>query len=242
VRINYFSDIHLEFGHLALPNNDADLIIAAGDIGVGKQGIEWIKATQKTVIYIAGNHEFYMQEYKETLSMLRQNCESSNIQFLEKNSVIIAGVRFIGCTLWTDLLKEGDKKAYEVGLRLNDFRVIRFKDRLFDQADFTQLNRRSLFWLESELNKPFAGKTVVISHHAPSHLSWKEAPNDLKRMAYCNELDDLIAKYKITAWFHGHIHSFNDYRLHETRVLCNPRGYFARKEVEGFDQNRTVDI
>lgn len=40
MRISYFSDIHLEFGSLTIPDNNADIIIAAGDIGVYDQAIK----------------------------------------------------------------------------------------------------------------------------------------------------------------------------------------------------------
>jgi Icc-related predicted phosphoesterase len=99
-----------------------------------------------------------------------------------------------------------------------------------------------LLWLENKLAEPFEGKTVVVTHHAPSELSWRERANELKRMAYCNNLDDLCTQYEIAAWFHGHIHSPNDYMIAETRILSNPRGYHGRKEVEGFDQNRIVAV
>ena len=242
MRINYFSDIHLEFGNLAIPNNNADIVIAAGDIGIGKQGVEWLKSINKPVIYIAGNHEFYTHEYKATLSMLRHTCADSNVYFLEKNTLIFKNTRFIACTLWTDLLKQGDKKASEVGGRLNDFRTIRFRENAFDQSAFTQLHRHSLLWLENELAEPFAGKTVVITHHAPSELSWQEPFSELKKMAYCNNLDKLIKAHNITAWFHGHIHSPNDYMIGKTRILSNPRGYHGRKEVVGFNVNRILDL
>ncbi len=242
MRIHYFSDIHLEFGHLPVTHTQSDVVIAAGDIGLGKQGVEWLKGFKKPVIYVAGNHEFYTQEYKSTLDLLRQSCAGTHIQFLEKETFIYRGVRFIGCTLWTDLLKNGEKRAFEVGLRLNDFRAIRFKDQAFDPAAFSQLYRRSLLWLENELDKAFAGKTVVITHHAPSNLSWQERGNDLKRMAYCNDLQHLFEKHDIAAWFHGHIHTPNDYYVSETRVLSNPRGYAGRKLVEGFNPAKTILI
>lgn len=242
MRINYFSDIHLEFGDLAIPDNDADIVIAAGDIGIGRQGVQWLKTINKPVIYIAGNHEFYTHEYRNTMAMLHSSCVNSNIYFLERNTLVFEDVRFIACTLWTDLLKHGEKKAHDVSLRLNDFRTIRFKEFSFDQAAFTQLHRRSLLWLENELAAPFEGKTVVITHHAPSELSWKEPFNELKKMAYCNSLEDLIRQHQIVAWFHGHIHYPNDYLIGNTRILSNPRGYHGRKEVEGFDQNKIVEI
>ena len=242
MRINYFSDIHLEFGRLPLPKTDADLVIAAGDIGIGRQGINWLKGIDKPVIYIAGNHEFYTYEYKKTLNMLRNNCLNSNIYFLEKNVLVMNGIRFLGCTLWTDLLVKGEKKSLQLAARLNDFRNIRFKEGAFNQAIFTRLHRSSMLWLENELDEPFEGKTVVITHHAPLCKSWHEGNNELKKIAYCNSLDELISKYDISAWFHGHIHSQNNYIVSDTRILSNTRGYKGRKEVDNFDPNKIVDI
>ena len=242
VRINYFSDIHLEFGRLERPETNADLVIAAGDIGVGRQGINWLKGINKPVIYIAGNHEFYTHEYRRTLNMLRNTCMNSNVYFLEKNVLIMEGIRFLGCTLWTDLLSQGEKNTNKLSTRLNDFRNIRFKDDLFNPAIFTRLHRSSLLWLENELDEPFDGKTVVITHHAPVPLSWHETNNELKKIAYCNSLHEIISTYDISAWFHGHIHSQNDYQVLGTRILSNTRGYKNRKEIKNFDLNKVVDI
>ena len=80
MRINYFSDIHLEFGLLEAPDNDADIIVAAGDIGVNMQGLDWLKALNKPVIYVAGNHEFYTQEYESTLQLLRKQCAAGECE------------------------------------------------------------------------------------------------------------------------------------------------------------------
>jgi predicted phosphodiesterase len=99
--------VHLEFGEQCLPNTDADIVVAAGDIGVFDQGLAWLRSINKPVIYIAGNHEFYNGEYHDVLQMLRRECSGSNIQFLDKDVFIFQGVRFLGCTLWADLLVDG---------------------------------------------------------------------------------------------------------------------------------------
>jgi predicted phosphodiesterase len=242
VRINYFSDIQLEFGLLEAPDNDADIIVAAGDIGIGAQGLDWLKALNKPVIYVAGNHEFYTQEYQQILQAIRKQCAGSNVHFLENDCFIFQGVRFLGCTLWADLFVEGDKKAEALGKTLNDFRKIKFDQKTFDAVDFSQLHQRSKTWLEQQLRQPFSGKTVVVTHHAPSMWSWNDAAHALKKLAYCNELKPLLHEYEIAVWFHGHIHSPADYRIAGARILCNPRGYFGKKVVPGFDQNRIVDI
>ncbi|WP_305908149.1 metallophosphoesterase [Methylomarinum sp. Ch1-1] len=242
MRINYFSDIHLEFGELAKPENDAELIIAAGDIGVYEQGVEWLKSLNKKVVYVAGNHEFYANEYNDTLRVIRAGCEGSNIVFLENEILIYQGVRFLGCTLWADLFAEGDEKALALGASLNDFRKITYKDYAFNQKIFSKLYQRSRQWLVEQLEQPFEGKTVVITHHAPTEWSWNDAPSALKKLAYCNDLKELFHQYEIAAWFHGHVHSLGDYRIAGARILSNPRGYYGRKLVEQFDVNRTVTI
>jgi predicted phosphodiesterase len=242
VKINYFSDIHLEFGELGKPSTDADIIIAAGDIGIFKQGTEWLKTFNKPVIYVAGNHEFYGYEHTETLLEIREQCTNSNISFLENEQLVFNGVRFLGCTLWADLFAEGKKKAEKLDKTLNDFRKIQFLEEAFDPNQFSWLYHRSKEWLETELAKPFTGKTVVITHHAPTTWSWNDSPKALKKLAYCNDLKALFHEYDIAAWFHGHIHSPADYRIAGARILSNPRGYVGRKIVDSFDLNKTVEI
>lgn len=234
--------MHLEFGALEAPDNDADIIVAAGDIGISTQGVDWLKALNKPVIYIAGNHEFYTHEYQQTLQLIRKQCAGSNVHFLENDCFVFQGVRFLGCTLWADLFVEGDKKAADLGKALNDFRRIQFDDKAFDAIEFSRLYQRSKMWLEMQLAQPFFGKTVVITHHAPSEWSWNESPHALKKLAYCNDLKSLLHEHEIAAWFHGHVHSQIDYRISDARILCNPRGYAGTKIVPGFDQNRMVEI
>ncbi len=242
MKINYFSDVHLEFGSLAIPDNDAEIIVAAGDIGISQQGVEWLKSINKPVIYVAGNHEFYNQEYKQTLQLLKQQCEGSNIQFLENKSYIYKNVRFLGCSLWADLFLEGEKKAAALGKTLNDFKKISYNSTAFNKVLFSRLHSRSKQWLENELAQPFTGKTIVVTHHAPTEWSWDDTRNSLKKLAYCNDLKYLFHEHEIEAWFHGHIHTPGDYRIAGGRILSNPRGYVGRKVVENFDQNKTVEI
>lgn len=242
MRINYFSDLHLEFGPLELPDNDAELIIAAGDIGIFKQGLEWLKSLNKPVIYVAGNHEFYNFEYKQTIKMLREECKGTQIKFLENDALIFKGIRFLGCSLWADLYLDGDEKAEALGKTLNDFRRIKFDDKAFNQKIFSKLHQRSKKWLENELAQLYDGKTIVVTHHAPTEWSWDDSKNKLKKIAYCTDLKYLFHEYEIDAWFHGHIHSTGDYRIAGARILSNPRGYVGRKVVENFNQNLIVEI
>jgi len=242
VRINYFSDIHLEFGDQDKPENDADLIVAAGDIGVNMQGIEWLKSLNKKVIYVAGNHEFYGSEYHAMQEKIREACADSQVTFLENDEYVYQGVRFLGCTLWADLFVDGDDKAEALGKTLNDFRKIQFKQGDFDPHAFSELYAESRQWLAQKLAEPFAGDTIVITHHAPTEWSWYKSPQALKKLAYCNDLKVFFHEYAISVWFHGHVHNTGNYRISGTRILSNPRGYYGRKLVSDFDINQCVDV
>ena len=55
---------------------------------------------------------------------------------------------------------------------LSDFIVINYKGRRFSPADLLDLHKKDRVWLEAKLKEPFDGKTVVITHHLPSALSF----------------------------------------------------------------------
>jgi len=60
MKLQVLSDIHLETGDYAPAQTDADVVVLAGDIHVGRAGFGWIRKHfgEKPVIYVAGNHEF----------------------------------------------------------------------------------------------------------------------------------------------------------------------------------------
>jgi Icc-related predicted phosphoesterase len=86
-------------------------------------------------------------------------------------------------------------------------------------------HRGSLAWLRKELETPFSGPTVVITHHAPSMRSnpLRFAGSPISG-AFYTHLDDLIEETQPVLWIHGHMHNSSDYRIGKTRVVCNPYG------------------
>lgn len=242
MKIQYFSDLHLEFGAMPLCAAEAELIVAAGDVGVQLQGLEWLRRAGRPVIYVAGNHEFYRGEYHATLLALRRAAAGGPVHFLERDCHIYRSVRFLGCTLWTDLEQEAVADLGALRGRINDFKYIRCGGSGLLLNDYLRWHRESLAWLLEELAKPYHGKTVVVTHHAPLQDSWRGLPHSPKRPAYCNHLPDLLRQHDIAAWFHGHTHFSSDYTVHGTRILCNPRGYQGYKLVAGFDAGKVVEI
>ena len=93
MKIQYFSDLHLEFGELPCASTDADVIIAAGDIGVGLDGINWLTQFDQPVIYVLGNHEYWGQDYTDFIDQVWQASSGTNVHFLENRfSKKITGV------------------------------------------------------------------------------------------------------------------------------------------------------
>ncbi|GIX22082.1 MAG: serine/threonine protein phosphatase [Gammaproteobacteria bacterium] len=241
MRLLVFSDLHLEFGPIELPPLDCDVVVAAGDIDVGTRAVPFLDALGKPVIYVAGNHEYWGGELSASVAALRAACRGTRVHFLERNQVTIGGVTFYGCTLWTDFGR--DAEAIALGRELmNDFEWIRVGERLFTPEDMVTEHEAARRWLGKALGRRRGGRRVVVTHHAPSLRSWGFGPDDPLRYAYCNRLDEWLAGRDIDLWIHGHVHHPSDYTILDTRVVCNPRGYFGRRLVEGFDAAKIVSV
>ncbi|MGR8948943.1 MAG: metallophosphoesterase [Gammaproteobacteria bacterium] len=243
MKINYFSDIHLEFGWLESPSTDADLVVAAGDIGVGDEAVRWLNRLPQPVIYVAGNHEYYGGELATTATAIREACAGTNVTFLEEQEVVIDGIRFLGTTLWTDFAQGDRRILLKAASHMNDYQQIRYNDRLLKPDDILAVNAQASEWLHEKIYAPFDGKTVVVTHHAPSYKSWDPPPRDTDFLAsYCNELDHHLREAAVDLWIHGHIHQRSDYHIGATRVVCNPRGYHGYQSVEGFNETSLIEV
>lgn len=238
MKIHLLSDLHLEFSNYQphLCAESADVIVLAGDIWSKDHGIHWARATwpDHEIVYVAGNHEHYGADIHVNLARMRVAAQETGVHFLENDEVVIQGVRFLGCTLWTDFEvfgQEQRKNAMIDGERcLNDFRLIRNGEWNFNAQDSIDLHLESVHWLEMKLKKePFAGNTVVVTHHAPSWSSVvPRFAKSLLSACFASRLDYLMGFSSL--WLHGHMHDSLDYREAGTRVICNPRGY-ARYEM-----------
>jgi predicted phosphodiesterase len=244
MKLHILSDLHLEFSSFTPPATDADVVVLAGDIWKGSAGIDWARETfpDKWILYIAGNHEFYGRPRLETLAKLRIAARECGVHFLDDAAVVIDGVRFLGATLWTDFRLFGDEAkpmAMAEGQRgLNDFRVIYDgRSGTFSPSDSIRLHEKSLAWLKAQLEEPFDGKTVVVTHHLPSQRSVAERfKGSVLSACFASNLDYLMGNPPVNLWIHGHTHDSFDYEVLGTRVLCNPRGYVTyQRTVENFD-------
>lgn len=237
MRIQLASDLHLEHlenwfsGEQTIsPANGADVLVLAGDIGRGTSALNLFRDWPVPVLYVAGNHEAYGASWSATVSELRKAAEGTSVRFLERNAADLGGVRFFGCTLWTDYRLRSNRTQSQLmehaEHRIADHRQIRSDvGGYFTAADALREHEKSRAWLASELARPYDGKTVVISHHGPHPLSvHPRYLGDPLNAAFVSDLSELLERGP-NLWLHGHVHDSFDYSVNGCRVVANPRGY-----------------
>jgi predicted phosphodiesterase len=262
-RIAVMSDLHREhFNGTPTPawQSTADVVVLAGDIDSDNLGVLWAAENFKQpVVYVAGNHEHYGRNLRAVLVRCREAAADTNVCFLENNLVVLDGVRFIGCTLWTDFELWGKDQIERVqrycANYLTDFRVIGYgrPDRWSTKHKIKPGEMRSIHltsrrWLDETLAVPHDGPTVVVTHHLPSlkcvHPKYlKDDQDRLFSAAFASNLDDIIERHQPALWIHGHTHDCVDVSIGKTRIVANPAGYPGSPNRDfrpGFEVN--VDV
>lgn len=256
MKIGLISDIHLEFGDLDLPMQDPiDVLILGGDICVAANielfvpFFERISKVFPEVIYIMGNHEHYNGCFDRSEEKLRESlAHLKNIHILEKETKQIGDVYFIGQTLWTDFNKRDPLTTYNAGLSMNDYRIIHLADqqnRRLTPDDILHENERSIQYLNLALSSLKDQKVVVVGHHAPSPQSVKPRYERDYHMNGCYNSDltgFILDNPQIKVWTHGHTHSPFDYMVGDTRVVCNPRGYWKYETVDTSYTYKVIEV
>jgi len=286
VNIQLLSDLHLEsHPHFsAQPLAGADVLVLAGDIGsyqhnsdltrlgvpdfglarfsprpVHEGGAAW----PTPVIFVPGNHEYDGLEFDEAHQRLRQACERWGLIWLEQESVVLQGVRFVGCTLWSDF----DALSSAAGTPANAAAApgalaeqLKARDKAFRAANFYLRKNHSLQggapmlaeqvreqalksqrWLRQALATGFDGPTVAVTHFAPSLLSADPRYGLTPGTAgFCNALDDLLPAAQL--WLHGHLHCPQDYVSRGCRVVANPLGYARKGEQKNYRPELLIGV
>lgn len=238
------SDLHLEFYDgkryvdqpmffpEELPYDNETVLLLAGDIHLGTNAQPWLEILckrYKAVVYILGNHEFYRHEFHKVKRQWKELDMPDNFHFLDDSITYIDDVRIIGGTMWTKVTDPFNRwRGQQV---MSDYHVIKINEpagiwRRLNVADTDKANARTRFFLQEELLKTWKGKTIVMTHHLPHPLCVAQRfKGHYLNEFYLHDCDDLIREHDIDVWVHGHTHDNVDVTVHDTRILCNPRGY-----------------
>jgi Calcineurin-like phosphoesterase len=273
LKIQLLSDLHLETdaSFVAMPAPDADLLVLAGDVGSYQTrrdgsvmdepdwGLRRFSPLPQhagwpvPVLFVPGNHEYDGLEMDEVHDGLRRACDRLGIVWLERETLWVEGVRFVGTTLWSDydaLVPAGATETERLRGREKAFRAANFYlhkmagrrgGALFDAAAMRELALDCQAWLRGVLAQPHAGPTVVITHFAPTlHSADPRYGLSPGTAGFCNALDDLLPKADV--WLHGHLHCPTDLTVGRCRIVANPLGYAHKQEQLGFRPTLTVDV
>ncbi|TIC78550.1 metallophosphoesterase [Crenobacter intestini] len=247
MRIHLLSDLHNEFGEPYQPAvADADVTVLAGDIASRGAGVAWAReAFSGTVLYVPGNHEFYKALSMDMLLADMREDGDERVRVLDQDVIVIGDVRFIAAIGWTDFESAGDPEVAMAfaAPRMNDYRfILAESDQQFAFLSPQEVRRRALVaraWLAEQIAQPFDGKTVVVTHHAPSLRSTQPKYQGHGIVpAFCNDWERLFDG--VDYWLHGHTHYAVNYVVGDTRVISNPKGY--GRETTGFDPRMVIEV
>jgi Icc-related predicted phosphoesterase len=254
-RIQVVSDFHHDVEPVRPDvklSSDADVLVVAGDVCEGMENaFVWLRKSfgwEVPIVCVAGNHSFYRRSLKDELNTAIELAAHYKIDFLENTQCEIAGVRFLGCTLWTDYCLMGEpfraSAMHEASAKMNDHKKISFQKqpwRRFRPHEAAALHAQSRQFLIDSVRGGGQTPTVVVTHHAPSIKSVAPLHKDaLLTSAYASSLETLIDQSRASVWIHGHLHNSSDYMISDTRIVCNPHGY--GQENPGFEPEKIVDV
>ena len=267
-----WSDLHLEFHKPGpgyefprptpeCPAGSIDAILIAGDLHTGDSHVNALLEIEEEwgvpVISIRGNHEFYHGEYHEVIARQDALVEEArrrgrNIRILDRDSVVLGGVRILGCTLWTDGTIAGlSQRDAAFGLKwvMNDYKKVLFatggeaEAGLMEPDHTMAIHAQDRRWLLGELAKPFGGSTLVMTHHLPAPELFTDKKAEYAE-GYGSDMRAEILGQKIDAWVTGHTHDARRgliMGLHGSIAFTsNMAGYPGQRT--NFDPYRVLDM
>lgn len=243
LRIQYLSDLHLEF---IAPHEinaaiqrivpKARVLVLAGDIGHPSmphyaQFLQGVSAKFEHTFFVHGNHEYYGAESVESAVGISRSLNSDTLHFLHNSSHDIGQFRFIGTPLWTHIA--------DLDYQINDAECIPG----FDARLFNRVHRISQTWIHAKINTAEKeGKIpIVITHHMPSFQLIPEKYRKYGKINQCFASDsDRLIRPPVAAWIYGHTHTPGAATINRVPCLTNPVGYPGENVAP--DYGKTVDV
>jgi len=246
------SDLHLEFGDMALPGGD--ILLLAGDIWLAApmQGEALNPNHQrlrdrfrrfcvdelskyKRVFLVNGNHEHYGLHWKQTADIVRQFLveNAPHAILLDTDVHVEFGFAWLGSTLWASYGYPDPMQMFVIKERMRDCMSIRTTAKegwttCLTPTDIQKEHQVARYRL-AYLTKTHAHlPKVLITHHAPSWMSKKFSayPAGDADWAYYSNFERIFAvKNRIKLAIHGHTHENCRYLCKGTVVVSNQRGY-----------------
>ena len=260
IRIQYVSDLHLEF-----PQNrqwltkhplevTGDILLVAGDTAYldlpdsksdtysAYQFWDWASKNYSQVIVSFGNHDFYGYYDLATMSNGFRKEIRHNVHAYYNSVVHLDGIDIIVSTLWSKI------KPYDAFLtekNVSDFYRIKYNGHRLTADDFNLEHERCLAFIQQAISESDAEKIIVVTHHVPTQLctaaEFIESPIN---GAFTVELVDFIADSRIDYWIYGHSHRNIKAQIGDTLIMSNQLGYVSDNEHlrNGFSLSAMIEL
>ncbi len=231
-KIQLLSDLHLDNSQTDLQVSNADVVLIVGDTTY--QDYHWDilfqKLNGKPTIIVPGNHDYDGWDIATRDDEIRLLAKDyPNVHFLNNESIVLGGIKFIGSCLWTDLNSEyphmPEKDVLEYISAIGHLKTIKNNGKKFTSQNIRDLHDKARQYLEYELlrNRPPMGTPVVVAtHFAPSKKSVAKNYKLSNNSYHVVDMHSLMGFSDV--WVHGHVHDSFDYEIEGTRVISNPRG------------------
>ncbi len=259
ISLHLVSDVHLErfpqraesgYVQTLLPSSwvggtspQIRCCVLAGDIGDPFEAsyssfLDEIKRHSDHVVLTSGNHEYYGHAVDRTDARIREVCGARGVVFLQQTEAVVAGIRFVGATLWTHVPDGVNADIARTHMR--DYGVIRD----WSVAANNAIHASHASFLREALRSRTAPPTVIVTHHPPSKRfivdKWKD-----HKAAHCfsTPLDELVLLPCVRHWMCGHTHAakrevFDKQSGGSAEGWINPVGYEG--ERTGFNAEDEV--
>jgi predicted phosphohydrolase len=246
LEIQIASDLHIEsrkekhLDPLDYFTPVAEILILAGDIGslyLFDQFQNFMKKTCELftyVIFIAGNHEYYVRKGYQHLQMniLKKKLqkiekEIDNFYFLDKSSIKIGNVCIVGCTLWSETNNVPHNRVKIPDMSVEKYNMLHKQDLNYIKQMIKYCKKRDL-------------KLFLVTHYCPTFDILPQT--DEFSNLYCTNLNKLIETGAVDVWVFGHLHyNFDKIMKGGTHLVGNQKGK-KRDCLTDYSLTKTISI
>ncbi|RXE68063.1 metallophosphoesterase [Sangeribacter muris] len=254
MKIQYASDLHLEFGantsilreHSMEPVGD--ILVLAGDIGYLGDDVlmkhpfwDWASENFNEVIAIPGNHELYRGFDINELTEGWEQRIRSNVRYVYNKVIHLDETTdLIASTLWSKISPENGLLTQR---NVSDFHCIRDGGKPLGWERFNEEHEKCRDFIERKVRESNAARIAVATHHVPSFaLIADEFKGSPINGAFTSELGNMIADSRIGYWIYGHSHRNIIKRIGNTMCVCNQLGYVRALEHLYFRKDAVITL
>lgn len=257
MKIKLLSDLHMEGVKFKYNYTGEEVVLLAGDIHTQNRHAELLEQIPKyvNVYMIAGNHEYYSQDFESVNKFLKGLEEwFPNFKYLRNEAVDIGEYTLFGGTMFTDFMLYGvgeawfaehaakDMIADFVHIKVEDENIAKHYGLEFRRwtpvdhmKEFQKFLEAFQFWIQQTAGR----KRIVMTHFMPTEqlTNPRFAKSNLNPYFTTN-----MERYMglMDYWFCGHGHDATEINIYDTKIIMNPRGY--RFEDSGFRDDKVIEL